>query len=327
MVLSRTLIAVAACALALAGVGVQAAVPGTATLSGTVAAAQPFTAAQVYLRNVDQGIVYMVYTNGGRFRAVALFPGTYEVSASTKHLESDVRTVRLSSGDTAEIDLALGELEGDAPASVIPAGRTAMESGAAGRFEYASYDEVYPPGPGKAVAEQVCMACHGENFFPTRPGTERQWMSRIDHMVGSTLGEQDPTRYGQGLLSFRASTFRFAGRTATTCSPMSSSTSGPTANLGACASSSRRRSTKRPSARRCTSSTTFPRTVREKGPTTRNGPGIGSVATDRIPVSMPTATSGSWIAGFRTGWSSWTPAPVNRRNTSIPIRGTATTRS
>ena len=217
MVLPRTraesryvrLIAVAACALALAGVGVQAAVPGTATLSGTVAAAQPFTAAQVYLRNVDQGIVYMVYTNGGRFRAVALFPGTYEVSASTKHLESDVRTVTLSAGDSTEVDLTLGELEGDAPALVIPAGRTAMESGAAGRFEYASYDEVYPPGPGKAVAEQVCMACHGENFFPTRPGTERQWMSRIDHMVGSTLGEQDPTRYGQGLLSFRASTFRF----------------------------------------------------------------------------------------------------------------------
>ena len=53
------------------------------------------------------------------------------------------------------------------------------------------------------------MVCHGENFFPTRPGTERQWMSWIDHMVGSTLGEQDPTRYGQGLLAFRSSTFPF----------------------------------------------------------------------------------------------------------------------
>ena len=66
-----------------------------------------------------------------------------------------------------------------------------------------------PAGAGKAVAEQVCMACHGENFFPTRPGTQRQWETWIDHMVGSTLGEQDPTRYGQGLLAFRASMFRF----------------------------------------------------------------------------------------------------------------------
>ena len=111
--------------------------------------------------------------------------------------------------DAAEVDLTLGPLSGDAPPLVIPAGRTAMESGRSGEFEYASYDEIYPPGPGREVAEQVCMACHGENFFPTRPGTERQWMSWIDHMVGSTLGEQDPTRYAQGLLSFRASTFRF----------------------------------------------------------------------------------------------------------------------
>ena len=203
------LLAVAVCVSVLTGISLKAAVPGTATLSGTVTASQPFTAAQVYIRNVDKGIVYMVYTNGGRYRAVALFPGNYEVSASTKHLESAVRTLAVSAGDAAEINLTMRELEGDAPLLVIPAGRTAMESGAAGPFEYASYEEIYPPGPGKEVAEQVCMVCHGENFFPSRPGTERQWISRIDHMVGSTLGEQDPTRYAQGLLSFRASMFRF----------------------------------------------------------------------------------------------------------------------
>ena len=202
-------VAVSVSVSVLTGVALQAAVPGSATLSGTVTAAEPFMAAQVYIRHVDKGIVYMVYTNEGRYRAVALFPGTYEVSASTKHLESDVQAFTVSAGDAARIDLTLGELAGDAPALVIPAGRTAMESGAAGPVAYASYDEIYPPGPGKAVAEQVCMVCHGENFFPTRPGTERQWMSRIDHMVGSTLGEQDPTRYAQGLLSFRSSTFRF----------------------------------------------------------------------------------------------------------------------
>ena len=202
-------VAMGASVLVLTGAGLQAEVPGTATVTGTVTASEPFTAAQVYLRNLDRDMVYMVYTNQGRFRAVALFPGAYEVSASTKRLESDVRTVTLGAGDAGEVDLTLGELSGDAPPLVIPAGRTAMESGRAGAFEYASYDEIYPPGPGKEVAEQVCMACHGENFFPTRPGTERQWMSWIDHMVGSTLGEQDPTRYGQGLLSFRASMFRF----------------------------------------------------------------------------------------------------------------------
>jgi len=203
------LVVVVVCLTILTGISVRAEVPETATLTGMVTAAQPVTAAQVYIRNVDKGIVYMVYTNGGRYRAVALFPGTYEVSASTKYLESDVQRLTVSAGDSAEVSLTMRELEGDAPPLVIPAGRTAMESGNTGSFVYESYDEIYPPGPGKVVAEQVCMVCHGENFFPIRPGTERQWMSWIDHMVGSTLGEQDPTRYGQGLLSFRASMFRF----------------------------------------------------------------------------------------------------------------------
>ena len=203
------LLAAAMMVAVLAGAGLQAAVPGTGTVSGTVTASQPFQAAQVYLRNVDKRVVYMVYTQDGRFRAVALFPGTYEISASTRHLESDPQTLVVEAGGAAEVGLALRALDGDAPPLVIPAGRTAMESGASGQFEFASYDEIYPPGPGREVAEQVCMVCHGENFFPSRPGTERQWMSWIDHMVGSTLGEEDPTRYGQGLLSFRASTFRF----------------------------------------------------------------------------------------------------------------------
>ena len=206
--LTRHIVAVV-CVSVLASLSLRAEVPGTGKLSGTVTASQAFTAAQVYIRNVDLGIVYMVYTNQGRYRAVALFPGNYEVSVSTKHLESDAQTVTITAGETAEVNLSLSPLSGDVPRLVIPAGRTAMESGASGVFEYANYDEIYPPGPGREVAEQVCMVCHGENFFPTRPGTERQWMSWIDHMVGSTLGEQDPTRYGQGLLSFRSSTFRF----------------------------------------------------------------------------------------------------------------------
>src|SRR5213593_3141526 len=53
---------------------------GMASLSGTVTAAKPFKAAQVYIRNVDKRMLYMVYTNAGAFRAVALFPGNYEVN-------------------------------------------------------------------------------------------------------------------------------------------------------------------------------------------------------------------------------------------------------
>ena len=48
--------------------------PGLGALSGAVQSATPVKAAQVLIRNVDKRILYMVYTAGGRFRSVALFP-------------------------------------------------------------------------------------------------------------------------------------------------------------------------------------------------------------------------------------------------------------
>jgi hypothetical protein len=47
-----------------------------ARVSGTVDSATPFKAAQVYLRNVDKQVMYMVFTSAGQFRAVSLFPGS-----------------------------------------------------------------------------------------------------------------------------------------------------------------------------------------------------------------------------------------------------------
>ena len=41
-----------------------------------------------YLRNVDKRIQYMVYTNAGAFRAVALFPGNYELTVRARGLIS-----------------------------------------------------------------------------------------------------------------------------------------------------------------------------------------------------------------------------------------------
>src|SRR5439155_361022 len=57
----------------------QTAIAGTASLTGTVDATAPVKAAQVFIRNVDKHILYMVYTNGGQFRAVTMFPGNLRV--------------------------------------------------------------------------------------------------------------------------------------------------------------------------------------------------------------------------------------------------------
>src|SRR5215831_2413539 len=166
----RKLIATLGAACVFLGVTMWAAAPpaqvngiaGTASVSGTVDSAAPFKAAQVFIRNVDKKILYMVYTNAGQFRAVALFPGNYEVNVSTKGLESDVQKLTLRAGETPKLKLSLHAIAGSSQRTIVNALETNTESNKTVNIEQ-SYDEVYPPGPGRAVAERTCMICHGEN--------------------------------------------------------------------------------------------------------------------------------------------------------------------
>jgi streptogramin lyase len=178
---------------------VQAPVAGTARLSGTVESTVPFKAAQVFIRNVDKRILYMVYTSAGQFRAVSLIPGNYEVSVSTKGLESDVQKLALKPGDNPKMRLSLRAAHTGEAASAdssVP--------------QEAAYDAIYPPGPGRDVAERTCIVCHGENFIPTRPGSAAAWTARLDRMMGTFLPTRAAASYAEGLLSYRASALGFS---------------------------------------------------------------------------------------------------------------------
>src|SRR5216117_1163616 len=87
-------------------------IAGTASLSGAVDSSTPFKAAQVFIRNVDKRILYMVYTNAGQFRAVALFPGNYEIRAAAKGVESEVQKLVVKAGDTPKLKLSLRQPAG-----------------------------------------------------------------------------------------------------------------------------------------------------------------------------------------------------------------------
>ena len=69
-----------------------------ASVSGTVTAASPFQAAKVYLRNSDKRIQYMVYTAGGKYQAMHLFPGNYEMRVEARGLNSAVTKLTLKAG-------------------------------------------------------------------------------------------------------------------------------------------------------------------------------------------------------------------------------------
>jgi streptogramin lyase len=168
---------------------------GMARLSGKVTAPQAFKAGQVFIRNVDKKILYMVFTSGGQYRSLALFPGNYEVSVKARGLQSDVQKLVLKAGENATLSLAMQPGAGTSPAVATP---------------FASYAELYPAGPGQHVAEQVCQACHDENFLPARPASEAVWRARVGHMAGYDLDTRDSRSYNEGALAGRVQWFPFA---------------------------------------------------------------------------------------------------------------------
>jgi streptogramin lyase/cytochrome c5 len=186
-----------------------AALPGTATLSGTVESASPFKAAQVTIRNLDKHVLYMVYTSAGQFRAVALFPGNYEIAVTSKGLVSEIQKLILKAGDNPKVKLSLRAAADPSGRTVISALETETNRNSFVRDER-SYDEIYPPGPGRDVAERTCLICHGENFLPSRPGDAAAWNARVDRMMGRTLFDRAAAAYAEGLLSYRASALRFS---------------------------------------------------------------------------------------------------------------------
>jgi virginiamycin B lyase len=137
----------------------------------------------------------MVYTSAGQFRAVSLFPGNYEVSVSTKGLDSEVQKLVLKPGDNPKLKLSL---------------RAASTGNNPAEPEEQGYEQVYPPGPGRAVAERTCIICHQENFLPSRPGNAATWTARLDRMMGTFLPQRAAASYAEGLLSYRASALRFS---------------------------------------------------------------------------------------------------------------------
>jgi streptogramin lyase/mono/diheme cytochrome c family protein len=172
------------------------------SVTGTVDAARPFKAAQVYLRNTDRRMSYMVYTQAGKFRAVALLAGNYEISAEAKGLQSDVQKLVIRNGDNPQVKIALRDA---ASAERFPGAGSAPPR----ELTLASYDEVYPPGAGKRVVEEVCMTCHGENFIPGRPSNAAGWQAALDLMMGRGLHDRDRTNPYEGILAPPATNFRF----------------------------------------------------------------------------------------------------------------------
>ncbi len=172
------------------------AIAGTASLSGSITAENPFTAAQVYARNMDKNMLYMVYTNRGRYSAINLMPGGYEVWAEKGELKSEHRMLRIQAGDKLTVDLLMQPGPDFALTSKDRAmGGPQFGLGARDGVVLLSYEELYPPGPGLDIATITCISCHGGSFLPTQHRSKAEWIAMIGIMLnpagafaqGSTL--------------------------------------------------------------------------------------------------------------------------------------------
>ena len=147
---------------------------GTGMISGAVEADRPFQAAKVYLMNTDKNILHMVYTNGGKYRALHLFPGRYEVTVRRQGFTSQPKTIVLAAGTHEELDLAMRQGNGGQYPTAGPND---------GDIQRVAYNELYPDGPGKAVIERTCVVCHGPNFVPSHQWDEQEWNAALDFMM------------------------------------------------------------------------------------------------------------------------------------------------
>src|ERR1700730_6952837 len=157
------------------GPGATGTLAGLGSISGTVKAPKEFKAAKVYVKNVDKNVVYMVFTEGGRYQAVDLFPGNYEVSVTKNGFTgSDVQKITITSGGSVTADLTLKE------GTYRP--NQQMRSALPKDEPLLSYDELYPPGHARETIERTCIMCHGPDFLPNKQWDESQWNAAIDLM-------------------------------------------------------------------------------------------------------------------------------------------------
>ena len=187
----------AALLVVLAAAADAAPIAGTASLSGAVQAPRAVPGAQVHLLNVDMKVLFMVWSSGGRYRAVNLFPGRYEVTVRTAGWTVDKQTIALEPGEAKTLDLALREEAG----RPVRQGEFGFTSGASTDARLVSYDELYPREPGRELLETQCMYCHGRNFFPSKQYPEVTWNTFIDVMLGQGAAADRGAMIPAGTLS------------------------------------------------------------------------------------------------------------------------------
>ncbi len=166
-------------------------VPETGVMSGSVLGPNNFNAAKVYAKNLDKNMLYMVYTYKGQYRMPNLMVGAYEIWSEHKVLSSERSWVRIESGTKIVADFTLKK---GMPEDPLTLKTQDIKSG-----NVVSYDELYPPGSGRDIAERTCMTCHGQMFIPSFKMDKLAWNAIIGMILDTNARRGAMIQEGSGV--------------------------------------------------------------------------------------------------------------------------------
>ena len=150
-------------------------VPNTGIIHGTISGPEDISASKIYAKNLDKNMLYMVYSNDGKYQMPNLMEGAYEVWSERKNLRSDKSWIRIDASVMIEADF---ELKSDLPENPLTQRKRNTASG-----NIVTYDELYPHGEGREIAERTCMTCHGQTFLNKFKLDQNGWDAIIGMML------------------------------------------------------------------------------------------------------------------------------------------------
>jgi hypothetical protein len=180
---------------------------GYGQLSGAVSGSKPGVLPTVYAYNTDKDVGYMVFVVNGKYRALNLIPGPYDVTIrpavdQMEGFTEETKQLNVAADANLTLDFAIKDA-GPVPNYVggFPAehcSRDNLDCGA----EILPYDEIYPPGRGREIIENTCLGCHHVQYFPYNrirgyqggraPKNKATWTITVDRMhkraPGAPLG-------------------------------------------------------------------------------------------------------------------------------------------
>jgi streptogramin lyase len=149
---------------------------GYAELSGNVSGSEPGVLPVVYAYNTDKSVGYTVYVVDGKYRAVNLIPGSYDVTirAAVGQLEGftpETVSLEVAADEKLTADFALKNVGpvpnyvNGLPYEACTANRPKPDDVPCEPYEIQSYDEIFPAGRGREIMESTCLGCHHVQLF------------------------------------------------------------------------------------------------------------------------------------------------------------------